>query len=152
MSAAEPSTIERLDVGRVGRRAWVATDADDRPVAYLLASVIDGNAHIDEVSVDPTAAGRGIGRALIEHLTAWATERGLDAVTLTTFADVPWNAPYYERFGFHVVDDARLGPGLAAVRARERTRSHPGHPRVAMVRPLRPRAVAGPPGRRVSVR
>jgi hypothetical protein len=38
---------------------------------------------------------------------------------LTTFASVPWNAPYYSRCGFRILDDAELAPGLRAIRQRE---------------------------------
>lgn len=38
-------------------------------------------------------------------------EQGAPAVTLTTFRDVPWNAPFYERRGFRVLDES----GLSAV-------------------------------------
>ena len=39
------------------------------------------------------------------------------AITLTTYADVPWNAPYYARRGF--VEISEFGPGLRAERERE---------------------------------
>ena len=38
--------------------------------------------------------------ALIEHVAGWARAHGSPALTLTTFTEVPWNAPYYERLGF----------------------------------------------------
>ena len=101
-------------------RSWVATHPDDRPVAFLVADLVDGNAHIDEVAVDPAHAGSGIGRALIDHLVAWAATNGLPAVTLTTFVEVPWNAPYYRRCGFRSLDDTHLPPGLARIRESER--------------------------------
>ncbi|BFV60853.1 hypothetical protein KCMC57_up59570 [Kitasatospora sp. CMC57] len=41
------------------------------------------------------------------------------ALTLTTFAEVPWNAPYYVRCGFEVIEGDEVGPGLRAIRARE---------------------------------
>jgi hypothetical protein len=40
-------------------RAWVDTDEFDRSIAYLLLDVIDGSAHIEQVSVYPSHAGRG---------------------------------------------------------------------------------------------
>ena len=43
----------------------------------------------------------------------------MPAVTLTTFRDVPWNAPYYERLGFRSLSETELTPELAEVRARE---------------------------------
>ena len=33
------------------------------------------------------------------------------AVTLTTFRDVPWNAPFYTRLGFAMLDELTLPPG-----------------------------------------
>jgi hypothetical protein len=38
-------------------------------------------------------------------------------MTLSTFADVPWNAPFYARHGFETFAD--LGPGLHGYRATE---------------------------------
>lgn len=52
-------------------------------------------------------------------IARWARRRGLPAVTLITFRDVPWNCPYYERLGFRVVEQKRLTPGLRALVARE---------------------------------
>ncbi len=120
------------------QRSWVAADDEDRPAAFLLAGVVDGHAHVDEVSVHPDHSRRRLGAALIDHLSAWAAPRGLPAVTLTTFADVPWNAPYYERCGFVRLDDDRLGPELAAIRRTEHITFGAAHPRVAMIRPTSP--------------
>ena len=81
-------------------------------------------------------ARRGIGRALVEHAAGRAAAEGLAALTLTTFADVPWNAPYYARLGFRVLAEDDLTPGLRAVRAAERERGLDRWPRVAMRRGL----------------
>ncbi len=40
-------------------------------------------------------------------------------MTLTTFADVPWNGPYYRRLGWRDLPAAELGPELAAIRRHE---------------------------------
>jgi GNAT superfamily N-acetyltransferase len=118
-------------------RAWVSTDSDDRPVAYLIADRVDGNGHIEQVSVHPDFSRRGIGRSLIDHAEAWAASRGLAALTLTTFAEVPWNGPYYSRCGFTPMAEPDMGPELAARWAEERARGLSVHPRVAMIRPVR---------------
>lgn len=44
--------------------------------------------------------GRGLGRALIQHAADWARANGRTRLSLTTFAHIPWNAPYYARVGF----------------------------------------------------
>jgi N-acetylglutamate synthase-like GNAT family acetyltransferase len=67
----------------------------------------------------PLIRGSGVGRALMERVSAWARESGMPAVTLTTFDDVPWNAPLYRHLGFRVLGEDELGPGLRAVRDAE---------------------------------
>jgi hypothetical protein len=37
------------------------------------------------------------------------------AITLTTFRDVPWNAPPYEHLAFRIMSDDEVGPELRAV-------------------------------------
>ncbi len=136
IAADDPPAVEDLAVFQRDGRAWVHVDDADRPVAYLIAELVDGAAHIEQVSVDPEAAGRGIGRGLIDHMADWAIERGCRALTLTTFAEVPWNAPYYQRLGFRVLAEDELGPGLRRIRADEAEHGLDRWPRVAMTRPL----------------
>ncbi|MGP4990230.1 GNAT family N-acetyltransferase, partial [Glutamicibacter ardleyensis] len=117
-------------------RAWVDTDDFDQPVAYLLLDLIDDVAHIEQVSVLPTHAGLGIGRQLIGMAAEWARQQGYAALTLTTFAEVPWNAPYYARLGFDIVPTSQLSPGLRRIREHEASIGLDQWPRVAMRCPL----------------
>ncbi|GIE30828.1 GCN5 family N-acetyltransferase [Actinoplanes italicus] len=126
----EPPSIEVLTGHVRAGRAWVAVAAF--PVAYLLADLVDGDVHIEQVSVDPAFARRGIGRQLIEHAAAHARDIGAPALTLTTFAEVPWNAPYYARCGFVVLADAELTPGLHEIREHEAALGLDRWPRVCM--------------------
>jgi N-acetylglutamate synthase-like GNAT family acetyltransferase len=106
-------------------------------VAYLIADRIDGALHIEQVSVHPANAHRGIGRSLLDQVADHAATEGLPALTLTTFAEVPWNAPYYARCGFHPLPEGELGPGLREVRAGEAAHGLDRWPRLAMRRPVR---------------
>ena len=76
---------------------------DDADVAVgfaLMEACSDGDAHLLELDVKPAHGGRGIGRALISASVDWAFARGLRRLTLTTFRDIPFNAPFYARVGF----------------------------------------------------
>ncbi|MFF5476690.1 GNAT family N-acetyltransferase [Streptomyces sp. NPDC012935] len=115
----EPPALDVLEHYRSAGRAWVACGAGDAPVGYLICEPVDGSLHIEQVSVHPDAARRGIGRALLAYAARIAREDGLSGLTLTTFTEVPWNAPYYERLGFRVLDEAELTPGLRKIRAHE---------------------------------
>jgi GNAT superfamily N-acetyltransferase len=130
----EDFPLEVLEAYRRAGRAWVA--ANDRPVAYLLADLVDGNLHVEQVSVHPDSARRGIGRTLLDHVAGRALADGIPALTLTTFADVPWNAPYYERCGFRCLEEAELTPGLRELRDHEAALGLDRWPRVCMRRDL----------------
>lgn len=134
----EPLSLAELAHYQEAGRAWAIADggaADGKLVAFLLAEPVDGNLHVAQVSVHPAAAGRRLGQALIEHLARLAAEQGAAGLTLTTYRDVPWNAPYYRRLGFIEIPEQRLRPGLRAIRELERNAGLDRWPRVAMFRP-----------------
>lgn len=117
-------------------RAWVAVDTADHVVAYLISDLVDDNVHIEQVSVHPDHSHRGVGRSLIEVAAAQAAATDVRALTLTTFRDVAWNAPYYSRCGFRVLDESEWTPGLRAIRDREAAHGMDRWPRVCMLRTL----------------
>lgn len=132
----EPFSLGELTRYHRDGLAWVAAGDTGIPAAYLLADRVDGNLHVEQVSVHPDHARRGIGRSLLDHLAAHAAHEGVPALTLTTFTDVPWNAPYYARCGFRPLAPAELTPGLRAIRAHEAAHGLDRWPRVCMRREL----------------
>nr|WP_206443221.1 GNAT family N-acetyltransferase [Candidatus Protofrankia californiensis] len=133
----EPFTVNELARYQRAGQAWGAADGIGRLVAYLVADLVDGNMHIEQVSVRPDSARRGVGRMLIEHVAGHAAAAAVPALTLTTFVHVPWNAPYYARCGFRRLTEAELTPGLREVRSREAAHGLDRWPRVAMRREMR---------------
>ncbi len=129
-------TVEQLLPAVRDGRVLVAVEDDDSALAFVLNSWVDARAHLDQVSVDPTCAGRGLGRALIAAAEQWGRERGSSAMTLTTFVDVPWNGPYYRRLGWHDLPAADLGPELAAIRRHEAFLGLDAWSRTAMIKHL----------------
>ncbi|MCP2297467.1 Ribosomal protein S18 acetylase RimI [Nocardia amikacinitolerans] len=128
----EPPPLATLREFQRAGRAWVATDDSDRPIAYLVLGIVDGNAHVDQVSVDPEYAGRRIGKHLIDHAVDWARAHDLPAITLTTFTEVSWNGPYYERLGFRYLASGEETPGLRALRRAEADHGLDRWPRACM--------------------
>jgi len=113
---------------------WVAVDARDHPVGFALVSEVGGNAHLDELDVDPRHGRQGLGRALVETVCAWASRAGYPAITLTTLSHIPWNAPFYEKLGFHILSPEALTPALAELLQTETAYGLPADNRVAMRR------------------
>lgn len=79
----------------------VASDSPESD-AIGFAHVLDvpDGGHLEQLSVRPSAAHRGHGRALVEAVKNESRLRGYKRVTLRTFADVLWNAPFYSSCGF----------------------------------------------------
>ena len=115
--------------------SWVAVDEADQALGFLCACRQQDALHIEELSVDRGQQGRGLGRRLIAAVEAWATGEGVAALTLTTFSDVPWNAPFYARLGFKRLDPARQSEALRQQLAHEQALGLPG--RCAMSKTLR---------------
>jgi GNAT superfamily N-acetyltransferase len=131
--ASEPDAYRpALDDGRL----LVAVDEADTPLGFIRLEILDGEPHVEQVSVHPDHAGRGIGASLLTAAEQLARARGHRRITLTTFRDVPWNGPYYTRLGWSVVPEADLPPELAAVRRQERDLGFDEWPRQAMAKSL----------------
>ncbi len=95
---------------------WVAVDEQDFPVGFLSANAAaKRELHIHEMSVDEAFQGYGIGHNLLGAAIGWAAAHRFAALTLMTFHDVPWNAPFYSRIGFEVLGASDLDERLSAL-------------------------------------
>jgi len=64
--------------------------------------------HLEQMSVDPAFARRSLGSALLEHAIKVAATKGFEQITLSTFKAIPWNEPFYRRFGSKPVDSDNI--------------------------------------------
>ena len=96
--------------------ALVVLVAGDPPVGLCRIDAVGDGAHLEQLSVHPDDGRRGVGRALLRAGCAWAAARGYPELTLATYRDVAWNAPFYATEGFvevGPVDDWLVAHGLA---------------------------------------
>ena len=52
---------------------------------------------------------------LLARACQWAVEQRAHELWLTTYAHLPWNAPFYRGRGFVAVPESRCGPQLMAL-------------------------------------
>ncbi|EOV2738155.1 GNAT family N-acetyltransferase [Enterobacter cloacae] len=126
------SAEQHLDYAERGL-SWLAL-ANDQPVGFILAELHASSLFIVELSVHLDWQGKGIGRRLIACVADQARKRGLASLTLTTFRDVPWNAPFYARLGFEMI--TTLTPELREKREEETAHGLAYDARCAMRLPL----------------
>lgn len=115
----DPPSVDVLTGYAADGRSWVAVDEAGVVLGYTLVDEVDGCAHVEQISVRPDAQGKGVGRALLEQVRAWAVAANRPALTLTTFSNVPWNQPLYEHLGFRVLAEDEIGPELRRLRDAE---------------------------------
>jgi GNAT superfamily N-acetyltransferase len=112
--------------------AFVAELQDYGIAAFLNGQVTPDALHIWQIAVHRDQQGRGIGRKLMEAAQQFAADHGINALTLTTFREVPWNELYYQRLGFITLDCEDLDPWLKAVLDAEERAGLPATQRCAM--------------------
>lgn len=119
---------------KLARDQGLATVAEvgGRIIGFVLAVLKDGRAHILECAVSRQHQGRGYGRRMLAVVEAWAREVGSDEVTLTTFRDVPWNAPFYRSLGYQDIEISIARCELGKVIEDEKRAGCHQAPRVAM--------------------
>ncbi|GAB0148804.1 GNAT family N-acetyltransferase [Marichromatium sp. PS1] len=104
-----------LEAVRAGT-SWVVGDgADPAPWGFLCAEPVGRTLHLSQLAVRLAQQRRGGGRGLVRTAIAWARSRHYHALTLTTFRDLGWNAPFYATLGFRVLEEDQLGSRLCAV-------------------------------------
>lgn len=121
-------------------KVWVAVyqrvAAEEELVGFAVARKLDGKAYLHEIDIHPDHGRRGLDRRLIEAVTDWARQESLPTITLSTFRDIPWNAPYYAKLGFQPLTDDDLEPGFRDVRVHEAEAGLDINRRVCMILPL----------------
>lgn len=104
--------VEVLRAMIAGQDVRVAVDGSDRPVGYAVFGAVGAFLHLRELSVDPGHGRRGIGSALVAEVIDAARSGSFAGVSLTTFRDVPFNAPFYRRLGFREAEFAQAPEAL----------------------------------------
>lgn len=126
------ATAQRADL------LWVALDPAGTPVGFAVASVCGRRVHLGELDVLPEHGRQGVGSALVEAIERWALNSGYIEITLTTFRDVPWNAPFYARIGYVAIPEEELDAELIRLLSDETALGLERSRRVAMRKPLSP--------------
>jgi GNAT superfamily N-acetyltransferase len=96
-------------------RLWVAVTGQQKPVGFANAAVLDETAYLEELDVLPEFGRQGIGTRLLSSVVNWARDARYPCLLLVTFRHLPWNAPFYNRLGFEIIDSREQGPQIAGL-------------------------------------
>jgi len=99
------------DVANSGYSFLFVASAGGRTVGFISGELRQGSptflprtwASVDDVFVEPAYRNRGIGRALLRSVRAWAQERGTDGISLQVAAANARGRKFYEDLGFREI-------------------------------------------------
>lgn len=134
MIVAEKKAWRRC--AELGGLVFAEDGTDGARVGFIAVSEIDGDAYLEQIDVLPTHMRRGIGQKLLAEAIAITQRWGRRGIVLLTYDHVPWNLPYYQRYGFERLLPDQIGPGIAADMASQARYLPMADHRVAMRKPL----------------
>jgi ribosomal protein S18 acetylase RimI-like enzyme len=100
-----PMTDDYTEVVRSAR--VTVAERDGQIVGLVVLRISDEGFLVDNVAVDPSHQGEGVGRALLEHAEDAARRAGFDSIYLYTHERMSENLALYSRIGY-VEYDRRL--------------------------------------------
>ncbi|MDX2238269.1 MAG: GNAT family N-acetyltransferase [Hyphomonadaceae bacterium] len=83
-------------------------------VGFAMGALHTREVYLHEISVLRAHQGCGVGSALLDDFAAAARAAGANAIILSTFRAVSWNAPYYARRGFVELPATEHAPWMRA--------------------------------------
>jgi len=101
------------------RGVLLVAEVDETVVGFITSEPLDLAFHIFALAVDPNYGQRGIGRRLMTGAVEHALQRGFSEATLTTFEDLRWNAPFYQKLGFRVLAPHETNGALSSILDKE---------------------------------
>ena len=104
------------------RQVWVCSVGDSGPIGMVIVSVWGRVVYIEEMDVVPAYGRQGIGTRLLSHVCFWAASDGHERMLLSTFADIPWNGPFYRKNGFSFVSESEWSERMQLIRDEETRR------------------------------
>jgi len=109
----------RFKVAMDQHLVWSVQSGTGYILGFGLVIWLESGAHLHELSVRRDWTGRGIGSRLLARIVKELASRGHESLTLSTFTDVPWNAPFYAKHGFQPTQEHEIPPALGAIRRSE---------------------------------
>jgi GNAT superfamily N-acetyltransferase len=102
-----PMTEDYAEV--IAKRQVTLAESHGTIVGVIVLTVDDEGFVIDNVAVDPSHRGKGLGRALLKFAEAEARRAGFDSIYLYTHEKMNENLAIYSRIGYVEYDRSSQG-------------------------------------------
>jgi len=97
-------SIEELEASLELGLLYIA-ELEGEIIGFAMCRVLGDYIHLQQLSVTPDKGRQGVGTLLLKQTIEMVSLKQYTGITLTTFSDVRWNAPFYRKCGFVDVID-----------------------------------------------
>ncbi|POO56202.1 GNAT family N-acetyltransferase [Agrobacterium rosae] len=87
-------------------------DATGHVAGFAAGQAVGSYLYVVEIDVERPAQGQGVGRALMAAMLGKARDAGHKYAVLTTDRFAPFNAPFYAKMGFRILEKWETPPFL----------------------------------------
>lgn len=108
--------IDVIDSAIAAGNVLVAVDEQGSLLGFALGCPLGNDLHLEQLSVLPEVGHLGVGRSLMDHWFILSQSRGFEAMSLVTYRDVRFNAPWYETLDFHILQESELNEEQSKLR------------------------------------
>lgn len=102
-----PAPMDADHAGEIARGQAFVIDRDDAIAGVIVLVTADDHLMIENVAVEPSCQGQGVGTQLLEFATGYARRLVLPEIRLYTHELMTENIAFYRRLGFHEVERRR---------------------------------------------
>jgi len=106
LRASKDDTARLIRTAKTDTERVITYDPDAR------LEIVDGHTHLGQLSVLPEYGRLGFGTTLVHAACQWSRRHGFRFLSLATFSDISFNAPFYRRLGVCQLTDDQIGPDL----------------------------------------
>jgi GNAT superfamily N-acetyltransferase len=129
---AKPLSLDFVQQRFQAGQVWVVVNQQDVLIGFAVTREVDDTLYLQEIDIDPKHGQKGLGYALVDTVRSWAKLSDYSVMSLSTFRDIPWNAPFYSKLGFYILDEPELTNGFQQIRWQEHEAGLPISDRVIM--------------------
>ncbi len=99
---------------------WVMDLEASEPKGFAILTTGATFWHLEDLAITEETGRRGYGTLFLKHLIKCAEQKGFSTLSLSTYKDIGWNAPFYFKNGFKEMSESELTPFYQKLRGQEK--------------------------------
>jgi len=97
---------------------WIA-ETNNKIIGFAFVEALNSGFVLSEIDVLPLFGKKGVGSQLLKEVLKHVKRSGHKKLFLTTFKEIPWNYPFYQKWGFNLLNPGEYPADITDIVERE---------------------------------